>query len=32
VLDVPTVLNKFTVQQMAFCPATADVKVWRKTD
>jgi hypothetical protein len=31
-LDLPPVLNKFTVTQMAFCPATGDVKVWRKAD
>jgi len=29
-LDVPSVLNKFTVTQMAFCPATGDLRVWRK--
>jgi hypothetical protein len=31
VLDIPTVLNKMTCQQMVFCPRTRDVKVWRRT-
>jgi Acyl-coenzyme A:6-aminopenicillanic acid acyl-transferase len=31
-LEIPTVLNKFTVQQMAFCPRTGDVRVWRNLD
>jgi hypothetical protein len=30
VLDVPTVLNKLTCQQMAFCPRTGEVLVWRR--
>jgi hypothetical protein len=30
VLDVPPVLNKFTCQQMAFCPRTGEVRVWRR--
>jgi hypothetical protein len=29
-LDIPTVLNNLTCQQMVFCPLTGDVKVWRK--
>jgi hypothetical protein len=29
-LDASNVLNKFTVQQMIFCPATGDAKVWRR--
>jgi hypothetical protein len=30
VLDTPLVLNKFTAQQMAFCPRTGEVRVWRR--
>jgi predicted choloylglycine hydrolase len=30
VLDVGPVLNKFTCQQMAFCPRTGEVRVWRR--
>jgi hypothetical protein len=30
VLDIPTVLNKFTCQQMAFCPRSGEVKAWRR--
>jgi hypothetical protein len=30
VLDIPTVLNEDTCQQMVFCPATGDVQVWRR--
>jgi hypothetical protein len=30
VLDAPGVLNKMTCQQMAFCPRTGDVRVWRR--
>lgn len=30
VLDVEPVLNKFTCQQMAFCPRTGGVAVWRR--
>jgi acid ceramidase len=30
VLDTGLVLNKFTCQQMAFCPRTGDVRVWRR--
>ena len=30
VLDVAPVLNKFTCQQMVFCPRTGDVRVWRR--
>jgi hypothetical protein len=29
-IDVGPVLNKFTVQQMAFCPRTGEVRVWRR--
>jgi predicted choloylglycine hydrolase len=29
-LNLPAVLNRFTCQQMAFCPRTGDVKVWRR--
>lgn len=32
VLDVPTVLNSLTCQQMAFCPRTGDVQVWRRVE
>jgi hypothetical protein len=32
VLDVPTVLNPMTCQQMVFCPRTGDVRVWRRID
>jgi hypothetical protein len=31
-LDIPTVLNAFTCQQMVFCPRTGDVKVWRRAE
>lgn len=30
VLDIPTVLNKLSCQQMAFCPRTGEVRVWRR--
>lgn len=29
VLNRPPVFNRFTVQRMAFCPRTGDVRVWR---
>jgi hypothetical protein len=29
VLDRPPVFNRYTVQRMAFCPRTGDVRVWR---
>jgi hypothetical protein len=29
-LNTATVLNRYTCQQMVFCPRTGDVKVWRK--
>jgi len=29
-LDTPTVLNKFSCQQMVFCPRTGEVRVWRR--
>jgi hypothetical protein len=32
VLDIPPVLNKLTCQQMAFCPRTGEVAVWRRAD
>jgi predicted choloylglycine hydrolase len=32
VLDISTVLNKFTCQKMAFCPGSGDVVVWRRAD
>ena len=32
VLDVPTVLNKLSCQQMAFCPRTGEVLVWRRVE
>jgi acid ceramidase len=32
VLDIPTVLNKLTCQQMVFCPRTGDVQVWRRSE
>jgi predicted choloylglycine hydrolase len=32
VLDVPTVLNSLTCQQMVFCPRTGDVQVWRRVE
>lgn len=32
VLNRAAVLNHDTCQQMAFCPATGEVKVWRKAD
>lgn len=28
-IDVPSVLNRVTCQQMAFCPALGEVRVWR---
>ena len=28
-LNVPPVFNRYTVQRMAFCPRTGDVRVWR---
>ncbi len=31
-LDIATVLNKLTCQQMIFCPRSGEVKVWRKTE
>jgi acid ceramidase len=31
VLNRPPVFNRFTVQRMAFCPRTGDVRVWRET-
>jgi hypothetical protein len=30
VLDLPPVLNEYTYQQMAFCPARGEVQVWRR--
>ncbi|MFL5328508.1 MAG: C45 family autoproteolytic acyltransferase/hydrolase [Gemmataceae bacterium] len=30
ILDAEPVRNKFTCQQMAFCPRTGDVRVWRR--
>jgi hypothetical protein len=30
VLDLGPVLNKFTCQQMAFCPRTGEVRLWRR--
>jgi hypothetical protein len=30
-LDVPPVCNRYTVQRMAFCPRTGDVRVWPMT-
>jgi hypothetical protein len=32
VLDAPTVLNSLTCQQIAFCPQTGDVDVWRRAE
>jgi acid ceramidase len=32
VLNVPNVLNSLTCQQMAFCPRTGDVQVWRRVE
>jgi len=32
VLDIQTVLNKLTCQQMVFCPRGGDVMVWRRAD
>jgi hypothetical protein len=32
VLDVPTVLNKLTCQQMVFCPRTGEAAVWRRAE
>jgi hypothetical protein len=32
VLDIPPVLNKFTCQQMVFCPRTGEVAVWRRAE
>jgi len=29
-LNVATVLNRFTCQQMVFCPRSGDVRVWRR--
>lgn len=29
-LDSSAVLNRYTVQQMVFCPGTGDVRVWRR--
>jgi hypothetical protein len=29
-LDIATVLNRYTCQQMVFCPRTGAVKVWRR--
>jgi hypothetical protein len=31
-LDTATVLNKFTCQQMVFCPRTSEVSVWRRAE
>jgi hypothetical protein len=31
-LDIPTIRNKFTCQQILFCPRTGDVQVWRRAD
>ena len=31
-LNASHVLNKFTVQQMIFCPAAGDLKVWRRAN
>jgi acid ceramidase len=30
-LDLATVLNRYTCQQMVFCPRSGDVKVWRRS-
>jgi hypothetical protein len=32
VLDVPTVLNSFSCQQMVFCPRTGEVRMWRRAE
>ena len=32
VLNVPSVLNSLTCQQMAFCPRTGEIKVWRRVE
>ena len=32
VLDIPTVRNKLTCQQMVFCPRTGEVTVWRRAE
>jgi hypothetical protein len=32
VLDIPSVLNKFTCQQMVFCPRSGGVQVWRRAE
>jgi hypothetical protein len=29
-LHVPPVFNRYTVQRMAFCPRTGDIRVWRE--
>jgi hypothetical protein len=31
-LNVATVLNRYTCQQMVFCPRSGDVRVWRRCD
>jgi hypothetical protein len=31
-LNGGTVLNQDTCQQMVFCPASGDVKVWRRAE
>jgi predicted choloylglycine hydrolase len=31
-LQIPSVLNRYTTQQMVFCPLTGDVKVWSRID
>lgn len=31
-LNIPTVLNRYTCQQMVFCPRSGDVKVWRRRE
>jgi hypothetical protein len=32
VLDIPTVLNKMTCQQMVFRPGSGEVTVWRRAE
>jgi hypothetical protein len=32
VLNAPSVLNSLTCQQMAFCPLTGEIKVWRRVE
>jgi hypothetical protein len=31
-LDLPTVLNTMTCQQMVFCPGAGDVRLWRRVE